>query len=68
MPRREEPEGHPTQNPANPFPADQRLRAFGYSIASRPRKGEAVWTLNGRRVPQRLALELIDRAIADVER
>ena len=47
-------------SPAKHHTTDSLLRDHGFKIEARPRSGEPVWSLRGRKYLQKRALELVE--------
>lgn len=60
--------GEPTRETKDRFPTDQKLRKFGFVIATRPKNGKALWKRGGEMFCQERALELINDEIRSVTR
>lgn len=53
FPPKEPDVGHPTQDETRRCSLDQKLRAAGFKIKSRPRTGEPIWERQGKVYTQR---------------
>lgn len=59
--------GRPSQDNSGRHPRDATLRKAGYAIAARPNSGEPIWTKNGRRFTQSVALRRIQELGEDFQ-
>ena len=59
---------HPTAETRDVKPDDQRLRAFGFTIHSRPGNGLNLWERHGDVYTEAEALFLVDREVKGCER
>ncbi len=50
-------DSHPTVCRHGPHPTDALLRSYGWAIASRPRRGPALWRKGGKTLGEWEALE-----------
>jgi hypothetical protein len=59
--------GGPSRETFDRYPADRRLRTFGFRIHSRPKDGPPVWDREGRLYSQSEAALWVSRRIKELE-
>ncbi len=57
-PRKPQSGNYPTEDSSERCRGDSELRERGFCIASRPERGQAIWTRNGKRYTEEIARDI----------